>query len=95
MSDNPKAERPSGEQDSLTKRVPPRPDPPELRPMYPVCPYCGTDPATIASTPFQMGPLTVLALFCSQASCRKILALQVVGAQEPKIIRPDQPGWRN
>lgn len=57
--------------------------------MYPVCPYCGTDPAVVASAPFQMGPFTVLSLFCSNRACRKLLSLQIIGAQEPKIAVPD------
>ncbi|MFH1834046.1 MAG: hypothetical protein ABH877_03390 [bacterium] len=40
-----------------------------------------------------MGPLTVLALFCSNPACRKVLALQVMEVQAPKIVAPD--AWRN
>ena len=70
------------------REPPPPPLPEDLQPFYPVCPYCGTDPAIVASAPFQMGHLTVLALFCSNRACRKILSLQVVGASEPQIAVP-------
>jgi hypothetical protein len=91
-------DQPNNPKDDFTRVRPPAPKIPDARPneefpqMFPICPYCGTDPATIASTPFQLGPLTFLALFCSTRMCRKILALQVVGAQEPpRIVMPNSP----
>jgi hypothetical protein len=59
--------------------------------MLPICPYCGIDPARIASLPLMMGPMSVVVMYCASPECRKVLAVQVVGVneiQEPRIVVP-------
>lgn len=69
-----------------------KPPPGFPTPLLPVCPYCGTDPATVASVPFSLGPLTMLSLFCANRKCRRVLAIQLMGVQEPsRLVVPGRP----
>ena len=52
----------------------------------PVCPHCGTDPATIGSVPFQMNPrVMAVAFFCGTPHCRKLFSIQIVEVDKPRV----------
>lgn len=59
-----------------------------LLPPMPVCPYCGTKPAKVISSPFKLGPLTLMTIFC--AVCHKILSMFPVGMDQPEeaMVQP-------
>lgn len=61
----------------------------EVRPVAPVCPYCGSDPAVTVSLPYQMSPGVVgMTVFCANQACRKILWGQIVHVEQPMVQAP-------
>lgn len=54
--------------------------------LTPICPHCGIDPARLTAVPLQMGPVQALVFFCG--ACRKILSVEVIGIEQPRIVRP-------
>jgi len=61
------------------------------RPMTPVCPYCGIDPLRVMSSPFKLGALIVMSVYCGV--CRKLLSMFPVGMDEP-MVQPAQSDSR-
>lgn len=59
------------------------------RPVLPVCPHCGADPAGIASAPLQIRPgVVAIALFCANLKCRKMHAVQIMAVEQSPIVPP-------
>ncbi len=54
--------------------------------LYPACPHCGQDPATLASLPIQMGVLQNIVIFCGNPACRKIINVQVMAVEGPRVV---------
>ena len=60
----------------------------------PTCPYCGTRPARVHSTPFELIPgVTAVTIYCATPGCNRILSTQIIGGppQPPqnRIILPN------
>lgn len=61
-----------------------RPKDPEV--PTPTCPYCRTKPARVVCSPFQLAEgVTAVTIFCANPACAKILAIQVVNVQAPRV----------
>ncbi len=75
------------------------PETPQGEPRaLPVCPYCGTDPAPIATAQFNMGPLLLAAFFCGVPTCRRMFSVVPLGMvqSQPRVVVPGGPaGFRN
>ena len=55
-------------------------------PDLPVCPYCGSDPVSVAAVPLQIGLVTLLLTFCVRKTCRKLLGTNIVKIDTPRIV---------
>ncbi len=56
--------------------------------VKPVCPFCGLDPMVPASVSLQIGPMTVVVVFCGEVRCRKVLGMFLVHVEEPRVMAP-------
>lgn len=55
----------------------------------PKCPYCGEQPARVRSMPFQLNQImTALTIYCGNKTCAKILGVQVMSVEQPRIATP-------
>jgi hypothetical protein len=54
---------------------------PVISDALPTCPYCGQDPAMVSTRLVMVRKFQAMAIFCGNAACRKLFALEVVGMQ--------------
>lgn len=71
------------------------PEPEKEKPLVPVCPHCGNDPANANCLEFNAplnNGLTVksLVFFCANVKCRKVLWAVPLGVEKPRIIGLDR-----
>lgn len=68
-------------------------DPPaEAKLPAPKCPHCGTDPLFPIGRNFNMGPFTLLLIFCRE--CRNPVPANILKVNEPRITTPGAGGPR-
>lgn len=60
--------------------------------LYPKCPHCNESPARVVCSPFTLGIVTALTIYCGNPECCKIFTIVPIGPaqkEEPLIAMPE------